>query len=352
MSGLSRLTKLHWAIDAILCSKSIEKREKIGCIIMNVAEILDSLEVLRTRFVSYDENWVRLKAQNEFRYEVSHQSPIQDLFGEGRSCASYLKDSLDTSYVKEKYMLVDEYVANVRASIPRQQDYENIGREAQRDFAAKYPENYTVRYMLSQYWEQWEVVMRVEQFLSALMNTRAYQPPVRSSPMQVIRQYVKNWEGNAQLHLGHGEFALRAQLVLALQNSGFSAHAETHAFQGHADIVVTRPLVKNIADKSYELVAECKIWKGPNAFSAALSQLCQYVTPNDSHAALIVFVNEGAFHNACDKAAQHLVKHPSCGSSSDGVDYIEFSLKPAQNPALAIPATLLLCNLTTPRYPR
>lgn len=318
---------------------------------MTVADTLQNLQVLRSKFVSYDDNWVHLKGQREFAQDVAHSSPIQKLYEEGRSCALYLKGGLDTSYVN-KSMLVDEYVRNVKAAIPPKQNYESIGLEAQQDFNTNYPANYTVQYMINQYWEQWETVKRVEQFLSKLITTPAFQPLVRSSPMQAIRKYVKNWEQDAQLHQGLGENALRAQLVVALKSEGFLTGAETNASQGHADIVVTKLLVGSIADSSHQLVAECKIWSGSKALFAALSQLCQYVTPNDAHAALIVFVTEGSFNDTCDKAAQCLFEHPAWGTSSGGTEYIEFSLKPAQNPVSEIPATLLMCNLTTPRYSR
>ncbi|WP_386082407.1 hypothetical protein ACFIOZ_03990 [Vreelandella sp. F11] len=317
---------------------------------MNVVEILQNLQVLCNQFSEYHNDWVRLKNQNEFVFDVSHNSPIRDMYAEGGGCAYYLKGSLDTSYVN-KSMLIDEYVSNVRKSIPPEQDYNSIGQAAQQDFEASYPENHTVRYMLRLYWGQYETIERVEQFLSMLIASSAYQPLIRSSPMQVIQQYVKHWEQNAQLHKGLDENALRSQLVLTLQRDGFQAGAETHAFQGHADIVVAKPSFDGVASNGHQLVAECKIWRGPSALYNALSQLCQYVTPNDSHAALIVFVNDGSFVDICSKSEQCLVEHPSCRVHSViSTDYVHYSLIPAQNQALEIPATLLLCNLTTPRY--
>jgi len=226
----------------------------------------------------------------------------------------------------------------------------HIGLAAQQDFEKNYKTNYTVQYMLRQYWDQWETVKLAKQFLSVLKTTTAYQPLDRPSPIQVIRKYIKNWEKDVQLHKGLNENALRAQLVVALQSAGFIADAETHSFQGHTDIVVSKPLVGGIVDKGHQLVAECKIWKGSAGLYAALSQLCRYVTPNDSHAALIVFVRDGSFNEICKKAVQHLSRHQSFSSPSAGTDCIEYYLRPAQNPESKVSATLLLCNLTTPRY--
>lgn len=169
--------------------------------------------------------------------------------------------------------------------------------------------------------------------------------------MQVIQQHVKHWEKNAQLHKGLDENSLRSQLVLALRNANFDACAETLVYQGRADILVNKPPVRGMINNDYLLVAECKIWRGSTAFSNALSQLCKYVTPHDNHAALIVFVNNGSFVDVCGKAVQCLAEHPSRREHSVvSVDYVEYLLKPAQNQRSGIPATLLLCNLTTPQY--
>ena len=319
---------------------------------MNVVEILQNLQVLCNQFSGHHNDWVHLKSQSEFVFDVNHSSPIRDMYAEGGGCALYLKESLDTSHVN-KSMLIDEYVSNVRKSIPPEQDYNSIGRAAQQDFEENYPENYTVRYMLRLYWEQWETIKRVEQFLDVLIATSAYQPLVSSTPMQVIQQHVKHWEKNAQLHKGLDENSLRSQLVLAIQNAGFDASAETHAYQGHADILVNKPSVRGVINTGFLLVAECKIWRGSAALSDALSQLCQYETPYDNHAAVIVFVTDGSFVDICRKALQCLVEHPSRRRHSVvSADYIEYFLIPAQNQASEIPATLLLCNLTTPRYTR
>lgn len=319
---------------------------------MTVEEILQNLQILCNQFISHHNNWVHLKNQHEFVFDVSHSSPIRDMYAEGGGCAFYLKGSLDTSYVK-KSVLIDEYVENVKSAIPPEQHYNSIGQAAQQDFETSYPTNYTVQDMLRQYWDQWETIKRVEQFLDVLIATSAYQPLVSSTPMQVIQQYVKHWEKNAQLHKGLYENSLRSQLVLALQNAGFDASAEMHAYQGHADILVNKPSVRGVINTGFLLVAECKIWRGSAALSDALSQLCQYVTPYDNHAALIVFVTDGSFVDICRKALQCLVEHPSRRRHSVvSADYIEYFLIPAQNQASEIPATLLLCNLTTPRYTR
>lgn len=318
---------------------------------MNLSEILQSLQVLCNHFTYYHQEWVHLKTQQEFVFDVEHQSPVRRIYEEGGGCAFYLKSALNTSYVNTT-ILVNEYVEKVQASIPPEAYYLETGEAAQKDFSLNYPHNYTVQAMLRLYWEQWETVKRVEHLISALIATSAYQLLDRSTPMQLIQHHVKHWEQNAQLHKGLGENALRSQLVLALQSAGFPAGAETHAFQGHADIVVPRPLYLSHINNGHQFIGECKIWNGSAALSSALSQLCQYVTPNDSHAALIVFVNSGSFNDTCRKAVQCLAAHPSHnGHTVKTADCIEYSLIPAQNKLSQIPATLLLCNLTTTRYP-
>lgn len=316
-----------------------------------IEQVLQNLDVLRARFAYFDSQWAHLKDKREFVNEVKHASPIREMYAEGRSCAGYLKNCLDISHIN-KTMLLDEYVALVKKTIPPQQIYESTGWAAYQDIEESYSANHTAKDMLNLYWEQWQTVARVEEFLFDLITSPEYQLLVRPSPIQVIRQYVKNWEQDAQLHQNLGETGLRSQLLVALRAQGFQASGETQAYQGHADIVVAKPLVPGITASGHLLVAECKMWRGAATLDAAASQLCQYVTSNDSHAALIFFVNKGSFVDICSEASLCLAQHVSCGGMPSGADHIDYWLRPAQNPELEVPATLIMCNLTTPRYPR
>jgi hypothetical protein len=316
---------------------------------MTEAEILRNLESLRTRFIEHNNNWIRLKTQDEFYWGIDHNSPIRSMYAEGNGTASYLVGSLNTKWVN-RGVLLDEYVAEVRKSISPESIYLNIGHAAEKDIRERYPNNYTVSYMIREYWDQWETIKRIEQFLCALEAVGAYPAP--SNPMAVIEQYANVLSTNAQLHQGLNENSLRAHIVQRLVDARYQAVSEAHSYQGHADIVVKKATFGGVSVGN-QLVAECKIWGGQLALSDALSQLCKYVTGSDGQAALIVFVKEGDFSDICRKASDSLNGHPSArGAYLNNGSSINFNLIPMQNMSQSIPATLLLINLTIPRYTR
>ncbi|CAB3967649.1 hypothetical protein BCO9919_02863 [Burkholderia cenocepacia] len=285
-----------------------------------------------------------MKQDNEFVNGVSHQSPIREMFSEGSGTAWYLKNSLDTSKIN-KGITISNYIRAVKEAIPPMAYYVGKGQQAQRDFEEAYPNNHTVQTMLRQYWRQWKDIEDVERLMTALS---AIRPPLLS-PLMVIRQYATRWERDAQLHQGIGEEGLRSQLVHALSEARYIVNSEVHSYQGHADIVVNR----SMGDTSrFSLVAECKKWDGSIKFSDGISQLCRYVTRHVDMAAAIIFVTKGDFSEICKKAADTLQKHEACETPQDGFEFIKFSLILAQNSRERVPAAILLCNLTTPRYSR
>lgn len=317
---------------------------------MAVENILESMDVLRVRFETHLAEWRRFKSNEEFHYAVNHSSPVQKLYEEGSSCAYYLFGALETRYVGES-MLLDEYTRNVHLAIPQKDIYDTIYANAQADFEINYLNNYTVQYMLRQYVEQWLDVQRVKQFLAQLENSIEYRLMSNITPINVIQQYAREWEQDVQLHENLGETGLRSQLVLELKREGFLATPETHAHDGHADIIVSRPNSCG-AIAGNMLVVECKIWDGPAALYSAVSQLCRYTTPYDDHAALVIFVRTGDFREVCIKAAEELDNHEACSERRGGSSLIEFTLTLPQDVKRPIPASVLLCNLTQPRYSR
>jgi len=317
---------------------------------MAVESIFKAMEVLRVKFKSHYEQWIHLKSESEFYFDVSHFSPIRTLYAEGVDCVRNLGSALETRYVGES-MLLDEYIDRLHDAIPKKNLYNSIEVEARADFESNYKNNYTVQYMLRQYVEQWQEVQRVKQFLAQLESSSDYRLLRNTTPMDVIQRYAREWEQDVQLHEKPGETGLRSQLVWELKRSGFLATSETHAHDGHADIVVSRANSHG-AEAGNILVAECKIWDGPAALYAAMSQLCQYTTPHDDHAALVVFVRTGDFADVCITASKELDKHVACSERRGESSLVEFTLTLPQDKQRQIPASLLLCNLTQPRLSR
>lgn len=317
---------------------------------MESQEILKAMEVLRKKFQSHYDKWIHLKQENEFQFDLSHNSPIRDIYADGVMYARALLGVLDTQYVGGS-MLLDEYVEKVSGEVPNKELYDALYLKAKGDFESSYQNNYTAQYMLAQYVEQWVDIQRVKQFLAQLESTRAYQLLRCVTPMDVIQRHAREWEQDVQLHSKADENGLRSQLVLELKRSGFLATSETHAHDGHGDIIVSRANSKGNTP-GHILVVECKMWKGPAALYAAISQLCKYSTPYDDHAALVVFVREGTFPEVCSTAADELANHEACSNIDIQSHLIKFSLALPQDTQRPIHASLLLCNLTKPRYLR
>lgn len=312
---------------------------------MTLDEILQDLEIYRAAFIDHHDDWVRLKQQNEFVRGVDHHSPIRAMFAEGSGTAGYLVNHLDQSRVRSRSMTVSNYINTVNKCIPPIMEYLDIGRRAQHDFELRYSNNHTVQSMLRLYNDQLSDIQQVAQLIIGLSATR---PPFLS-PLAVIRQHAKDWENDVQLHQHKDEVGLRAQLVNALRKAGYTATAEAHTYQGHADIVVHRPMGR---PNEIALVAECKIWDGDAKLQDGISQLCRYVTTHVDMAIIVLFVTSGSFSSICEKAADALRRHEACDNPQEGYEFIEFSLILPQDLRARVPAALLLCNLTTPRYSR
>jgi hypothetical protein len=312
-------------------------------------DIFNNLQVMKSKFSSHDQEWVRYKNESEFYLDVAHTSPIRDLYSEGRSLSMYLSERLDTKYVNTSTLL-NEYIDQVRNAIPNESDYLKIGADARADYEANYSNNYTVQYMLDLYEEQWKKIPTIQRLLDQLSDLPSYQSLVVKDPIQVISQWIYNWEQNIQLHQREDENGLRAQLALGLRNAGFASVSEAFNYQGRADILIPRPPKRGGNSAGNELVVECKIWSGQVAFVAAVSQLCKYLTRHDDKAALIIFVRNEDFVRVCDFASAGL-RISSAASDLEGSGGIyKVKLKPAQDSGATVDTTVILCNLVVNRY--
>lgn len=312
-------------------------------------DILNNLQVMQSQFSGHDQEWVRHKNETEFSFDVAHTSPIREMYSEGRSLSRYLSGSLDTQYVN-KSMLLNEYIARVKESIPNESDYLKILTVARADYETNYPNNHTVRYMIELYEEQWEKIPMIRHLLKQLAEEPAHQSLVTADPIQVITQWVYSWEQNVQLHERGDENGLRAQLVQGLRNAGFASVSEGFNYQGRADILIPRPpkLGGNAAGNIF--VAECKIWDGQAAFLSAILQLCRYLTRHDDQAALIIFVRNEDFARVCDFAHAGLKLSPAVSEFHGSGSIYTLKLKLAQDNGATVPATLILCNLAVNRF--
>lgn len=311
--------------------------------------ILNNLQILKSQFSSHDQDWVQYKNESEFSLDVAHTSPIRELYSEGRSLSMYLSGRLDTQYVNSS-MLINEYVKQVKDAIPSESDYLKIGVAARADHKANYPNNYTVQYMINLYEEQWKKISTIQHLLDQLTDLPSHQSLVTADPIQVLIQWIHNWEQNIQLHQREDENGLRAQLALGLRNAGFASVSEGFNYQGRSDILITRPPKRGGNEAGNELVVECKIWNGQAAFVMAVTQLCRYLTRHDDQAALIIFVRNEDFARVCDYALAGLTISSAASDVQGSGAYYKLKLTPAQDSEATVQTTVILCNLVIDRY--
>jgi hypothetical protein len=99
------------------------------------------------------------------------------------------------------------------------------------------------------------------------------------------------------------EEELRDLLLFVLNaNYGGLARGEVFNSIGKTDILL------QYRDRN-AFIAECKIWRGPKQFTAAIDQLLGYVAWRDTKGALILFIKTGDATRIIDTAAQLMRKH-------------------------------------------
>ena len=131
------------------------------------------------------------------------------------------------------------------------------------------------------------------------------QTEVYETILQFIRHQGRTFERAPQTFSKHDEEGLR-DIILAQLNGHFrgSAGAEVFRRKGKTDICIEE-------ESRSAFVGECKIWKGPKEFAAAIDQLLSYLTWRDSKAALIAFNTKNQdFSNILAKLPEAARAHP------------------------------------------
>lgn len=102
-------------------------------------------------------------------------------------------------------------------------------------------------------------------------------------------------------------------LLLVHLNTHFEGSAGGELFNGagKTDILI-REGDANV------FIGECKFWKGPAAFRAAVDQLLSYVVWRDCKAALLLFIRAKDVSAVITKAIEVLADHPRCKRSLGG----------------------------------
>ena len=122
--------------------------------------------------------------------------------------------------------------------------------------------------------------------------------------LRVMSNMVDVMERSPHAFRAMGEEDLRQHFLVQLngQYEG-DATGETFNFEGKTDIFIRH-------NGGAVFVAECKIWRGPKDFTAAVDQLLNYVTWRDTKTALLVFNRNKNMTAVLKKVKEALAAHP------------------------------------------
>jgi len=110
---------------------------------------------------------------------------------------------------------------------------------------------------------------------------------------------------------GRGGLALPTSWYSSTGSTKEKQTGETFNGEGKSDIII-RQGGANV------FIAECKIWEGVTAFTAAIDQLQRYVTWRDTKTALIIFNRNKGFSDVIQKAQEAVRAHPQYKSRPAG----------------------------------
>lgn len=185
--------------------------------------------------------------------------------------------------------------------------------------------------------------------IATLKGNRGPETPPGDTPMpatyyKVLRKIYevgKQLERHPSDYKEMNEEGLRNQILDTLEPlfEG-SATGETFNKNGKTDILV-RVGNKNI------LIAECKCWRGLNAYKDALTQLLGYLTFRDTEAALVIFVRGKHISSAIRTVERKTRTHENCKKIVDKVEesWFNYRFQLIGDPDIEIKIAVLLFHI-------
>lgn len=124
--------------------------------------------------------------------------------------------------------------------------------------------------------------------------------------LKLIDDTGRNFERMPSTYKGKDEETLRDHILLVLDPNFQmgSATGETFNKKGKTDILLRY-------DSSVVFIAECKFWKGMQAFHETLDQLLGYLTWRDSKSSVVLFVRNKEFIPVIDIIKRDISNHSS-----------------------------------------
>ena len=123
--------------------------------------------------------------------------------------------------------------------------------------------------------------------------------------LQTIHDVGKTFERLPSTYSAKDEEALRDHILLYLEpRFKGSATGETFNKTGKTDILIRH-------ENSNAFIAECKFWRGQNAYLDTITQLLGYLTWRDSKSAVVVFVRNKDLSSVLQTAEEVTPNHPN-----------------------------------------
>lgn len=154
--------------------------------------------------------------------------------------------------------------------------------------------------------QQLEIVEKASERLQLLTTTQKPTLPLEEYEhiLEIVMNMATVMERSPEAFSGLGEEHIRQHFLVQL-NGHFKGEAtgETFNFNGKTDIIIRRENV-NI------FIAECKFWKGYQAFSETIDQVLNYATWRDARLAIFVFNQNRNLSNVLENIRRSISTHP------------------------------------------
>lgn len=167
--------------------------------------------------------------------------------------------------------------------------------------------------------------------------------------LQRILDAGRELERDPRMSLRLGE-PQRRSLILTVLNARFGgpASGETFNQSGKPDILLR-------SGNHHVLIGECKIWRRPGSFTEAIDQILRYLTWEDTHAVLVLFIQTKGATAIMEKASNLIQTHARCVravESSGQATRRDFVFSAKRDRARKIHLTFLPFVITPPDSPQ
>lgn len=261
--------------------------------------------------------WSDLKTKHDFQrvYELEDedQTPLTNIYADGRDLAVHMTDKLVAFNWPEQYPTLKTYVDSFNRTWI---DQRNILREESATAKAKAHQlgkrcPQVMQWMVELFDKQIEILDAVAETLNLLRLSKVYKgvafssvPNRYQSALEAIHRTGKMFERMPSTYSNKGEEDLRDHILVSLSSLTGSITGESFNKAGKTDILYQ-------VNGSNELIAECKFWAGEQVFLSTLNQLLRYLTSRDRQVAVILFVRNKDFTSVARDIPLYAANHPN-----------------------------------------